>query len=215
MNCHFLPQSACIHAAVHLGTSLNDSLRYKSDPSICNRSWTDISTPSLLCIRPQPTWCFTAPNKHSVACHPHYKWQVLLKYKTRSYITSDRPGSLTCWTPLVQLVELLGPSVSWDATRNVALYVLQTGTGYRSVPQALDINTLHHGTWRHTAVQPLYSAVPTKGKAVPLQAWSGPEGSRKLRFTDFMTTAQDGGKVVSLTHRPPLPPGNTPGTHFC
>jgi len=30
-----------------------------------------------------------------------------------------------------------------------------------------------------------------------------------------MTTAQDGGKVVSLTHRPPLPPGNTPGTHFC
>jgi hypothetical protein len=53
------------------------------------------------------------------------------------------------------------------------------------------------------------------GKAVPLQAWSGPEGSSKLRFPDFMTTAQDGGKVVSFTHRPPLPPGNTPGTHFC
>jgi len=34
-----------------------------------------------------------------------------------------------------------------------------------------------------------------KGKAVLLQAWSGPEGSRKLRFPDFMTTAQDGGKV--------------------
>jgi len=44
-----------------------------------------------------------------------------------------------------------------------------------------------------------------KGKAVPLQTWSGPEGSRKLRFPDFMTTAQDGGKVVSLKHRPPLP----------
>jgi hypothetical protein len=52
-------------------------------------------------------------------------------------------------------------------------------------------------------------------KAVPLQAWSGPEGSRKLRFPDFTTTAQDGGKVVSLKHRPPLPPGNTPDTHFC
>ena len=38
-----------------------------------------------------------------------------------------------------------------------------------------------------------------KGKAVPLQAWSGPEGSRKLSFPDL----------------PPLPPGNTPGTHFC
>jgi len=47
------------------------------------------------------------------------------------------------------------------------------------------------------------------------QAWSGPEGSRKLRFPDFMTMAQDGGKVVSLTHWPPLPPGNAPGTHFC
>jgi len=42
----------------------------------------------------------------------------------------------------------------------------------------------------------------SKGKAVPLRAWSGPEGSRKLRFPDFMTTAQVGGKVVSLTHRP-------------
>jgi len=54
-----------------------------------------------------------------------------------------------------------------------------------------------------------------KGKAVPLQAWSDPEISRKLRFPDFVTTAQDRGKVVSLTHRPPLPPRNTPGTHFC
>ena len=53
-----------------------------------------------------------------------------------------------------------------------------------------------------------------KGKAVQLQTWSGPEGSRKLRFPNFMT-AQDGGKVVSLKHRPPLPAGNAPGTHFC
>ena len=30
-----------------------------------------------------------------------------------------------------------------------------------------------------------------KGKSDPLQAWSGPEGSRKLRFPDFMTTAQE------------------------
>ena len=54
-----------------------------------------------------------------------------------------------------------------------------------------------------------------KGRTVPLQACSGPEGSRKLRSPDFMTTAQGGGKVVSLTHRPHLPPVNSPGTHFC
>ena len=41
-----------------------------------------------------------------------------------------------------------------------------------------------------------------------------PEGSRKLRFLDYVTVAQDGGKVVSPTHRPPLPTGNFPGTHF-
>ena len=45
-----------------------------------------------------------------------------------------------------------------------------------------------------------------KGKSVPLQAWTGPEDSRKLRFPDFMTTAQECGKVVSPTHRTPLPP---------
>jgi len=59
---------------------------------------------------------------------------------------------------------------------------------------------------------PRYTAV---GKSVPLQAWSGPEVSRKLRLSDFMTMAQDGGKVLSLTHRPPLPAGNAPDTHFC
>ena len=38
---------------------------------------------------------------------------------------------------------------------------------------------------------------------------------RKLSFLDFVTTAQDGGKIVSLTDRPHLPPGNISGTHFC
>jgi len=28
-----------------------------------------------------------------------------------------------------------------------------------------------------------------EGKAVPLQAWSGPDVSRELRFPDYMTTA--------------------------
>jgi hypothetical protein len=60
-----------------------------------------------------------------------------------------------------------------------------------------------------------YYSQQSKGKAVPLQAWSGPEGSRKFRFPDYMTTTQDGGEFVSLTHRPPLPPTNAPGIHFC
>jgi hypothetical protein len=35
-------------------------------------------------------------------------------------------------------------------------------------------------------------------------------GSQILR-----QSTHEGGKVVSPTHRPPLPPGNIPGTHFC
>jgi len=35
-------------------------------------------------------------------------------------------------------------------------------------------------------------------KTVPLQAWTGPEGSRKLRLPDFVTTAQDGGRLSAL-----------------
>jgi hypothetical protein len=31
-----------------------------------------------------------------------------------------------------------------------------------------------------------YIPIP-KGKAIPLQAWTGPEGSRKLMFPDFKT----------------------------
>ena len=37
-----------------------------------------------------------------------------------------------------------------------------------------------------------------KGKAVPLQAWTGAEGSRKLKFPDFVTTAQYGGRFSAL-----------------
>jgi len=29
--------------------------------------------------------------------------------------------------------------------------------------------------------------VSKKGKAIPLQAWTGPEGSRRLRLPDFKT----------------------------
>ena len=39
------------------------------------------------------------------------------------------------------------------------------------------------------------------GKSVSLQAWTGPEGTRELRFPDFVTTAHDGGKVTLRTDR--------------
>jgi len=37
-----------------------------------------------------------------------------------------------------------------------------------------------------------------KGKSVPLQSWTGPEGSRKLRLPDFVTAGKDGGRLSAL-----------------
>jgi hypothetical protein len=43
-----------------------------------------------------------------------------------------------------------------------------------------------------------------KGKAVStVTGLEWPRGFQKLKFPDFTTTAQDGRKVVSLSHRPP------------
>ena len=41
-------------------------------------------------------------------------------------------------------------------------------------------------------------SVLVKDKAIPLQAWTGPEDSRKLRLPDFVTTARDGGRLSAL-----------------
>jgi len=52
--------------------------------------------------------------------------------------------------------------------------------------------------WHRGSSGMLRSVGKGKGKPVPLQAWSGPEGSRKLRFPDFVTTAQDGSRLSAL-----------------
>jgi hypothetical protein len=47
-----------------------------------------------------------------------------------------------------------------------------------------------------------------KGKDFPLQAWSGAWGFRRLRLLDRLDIRHyEGGKVVTLTHRPSLPQG--------
>ena len=42
-----------------------------------------------------------------------------------------------------------------------------------------------------------------------------PRGFQEVKVPRFRDNGTGGWQVVSPTHRPPLPPGNTPGTHFC
>jgi hypothetical protein len=44
-----------------------------------------------------------------------------------------------------------------------------------------------------------------KGKAITLQASTGTEGTRNLRFPISRQSTHEGCKAVSLTHRPPIP----------
>jgi len=46
--------------------------------------------------------------------------------------------------------------------------------------------------------QAIFDHGKKKGKAVPLKAWTGPEGSRKLWPLNFVTTVQDGGRLSAL-----------------
>ena len=87
------------------------------------------------------------------------------------------------------------------------------------VDNSCNFNIEIKNEWSYASVLPLclHGAKKVKVKVKPSRYRPGvaQEDSRKLRFPDFMTTAQECGKVVSLTHRPHLSQGNTPGTHFC
>jgi hypothetical protein len=55
-----------------------------------------------------------------------------------------------------------------------------------------------------------------KDKAIPVTSREGPHGCETSRLPQFLDNRlTDGGKIVSLTRRPPFTPKKTPGTHFC
>jgi hypothetical protein len=54
-----------------------------------------------------------------------------------------------------------------------------------------------------------------KGPRIPVTGPVWPRGFQEVYAPRFpWHSAHEGGEVFSLTHRPPLPPGNVPGTHF-
>jgi hypothetical protein len=62
-------------------------------------------------------------------------------------------------------------------------------------------------------IKPTNAHIISKGKAIPLQAWTDPEGSRRLRLPDFKTI--EVARLSALRTGLLYPPGNIHGTHFC
>ena len=90
---------------------------------------------------------------------------------------------------------------TWLNTSTIIVYTTQCASYSLSrLPRNLKIAFTF---WFTLACMYIYIYI---GKIVPLQAWSGPESSRKLRVPDFMKTAHVGGKVVRMTHWSPFSP---------
>jgi hypothetical protein len=70
--------------------------------------------------------------------------------------------------------------------------------------------------WLHrctTSITPNQQAL--KGKAIPLQALTGPEGSTRLRLPDFKAIGTWKWQGCQPYASAALTPGYIPGTHFC
>jgi hypothetical protein len=85
---------------------------------------------------------------------------------------------------------------SYSVTSCVTVFIM-----VKKTPHIMEKKLLLHNTYM------LY-----KGKAFQLQALGVPGGSGSRISRQ---SAHEGSKVVSPMHRPSLPPGRIPGTHFC
>ena len=84
--------------------------------------------------------------------------------------------------------------IDWEqsASRRDAVSIYSCNPFSVKLPQPHQYETLHCVARDRLSLDylmtfPLMSLYIKKGKAIPLQAWTGPEGSRRLRFPDFKT----------------------------
>jgi hypothetical protein len=130
-----------------------------------------------------------------------------------TFSETSRPALGLTHPPIQRATRALHPELQWrECEFN------------RSPPLSVKVKN----EWRYTSTLPtglhgvqygqlyLYLWQVVKGKAIPIQAWTGPEGSSRLRLSDFKTVGT--WKVVRLSDVRTgrlYQPGNIPGTHSC
>jgi hypothetical protein len=67
------------------------------------------------------------------------------------------------------------------------VYYKDDRSNYQDVHLVYNFVTKEINHEKSSASDYLVSSNPIKGKAIPLHAWTGPEGSGKLRLPDFKT----------------------------
>jgi hypothetical protein len=118
--------------------------------------------------------------------------------------------------------------ISWRATRyNIMITKVKSASGVVVLCNAKFtfwkrcISQLNMAIWKPQEIincptSPVRTAVMLTYTAIPVQAWTGPWGSRRLRLPKFLDSRHT--KVVRLSALRtgcPYPPGDISGTHFC
>ena len=143
------------------------------------------------------------PTVHISASQGSWKlmsWFILLKWNTEAlvptstFVKAETPSSGT-WPSILWLkCQILG-IIWWSVF----------GLSYGAACSCETLINLCRTTRCHIPDKKLSRCRPGQALGVPESS-----GSR-----NFRQSAHEGGKVVSPTRRPSLPPGRIPGTHFC